>query len=160
MLITQASDEPSGSSLHETPSDINLLEDSLGYAIKRAQVRVYEILFSILGPDALSPGRMTALCIIGNQPGVNQTELAEMLGITRAGAVKVIDTLQQLGYVERHAIPGNRRSYALAATDKGLAELKRLTQLNRQCEQAISSQLSAQERQTLLALLEKVAVSG
>src|SRR5690606_19790853 len=127
-------------------------------AIKRAQVRVYEILFGILGPDALSPGRMTALCIIGNQPGVNQTELAEMLGITRAGAVKVIDTLQQLGYVERHAIPGNRRSYALAATEKGLAELKRLTELNRRCEQAISTQLTAHERQTLLELLEKVAV--
>lgn len=121
-------------------------------------MRVYDVLFSIMGPDSLSPGRMTALCIIGNQPGVNQTELAEMLGITRAGAVKVIDSLQELGYIERHAIPGNRRTYALAATEMGLKELRRLTQLNRTIEAEISTRLTADERQTLMSLLAKVAV--
>jgi len=136
---------------------LDLLADSLGYAIKRAQVRTYEVLFGILGPDALSPGRMTALCIIANQPGVNQTVLAEMLGITRAGVVKVVDTLQSLGYVERRAIPNDRRSYALAITNEGRAELARLAALTRRYEEVIASRITQAERRLLIDLLEKIA---
>ena len=138
--------------------DIDLLKDSLAYEIKKAQVRSYEILFGLFGPDALSPGRMTALCIIGNQPGINQSALADALRVNRASVVKVIDALQSLGYVERQSIPDDRRSYALAVTPAGLEELKRLTELSRRYEEIVAAQLSASERKTLMSLLAKVAV--
>lgn len=137
--------------------DINLLHDSLAYEIKKAQVRTYEVLFEHLGPDALSPGRMTALCIIGTQPGINQSSLADALRVNRASVVKVIDALQSLGYVERQSIPEDRRSYALAVTPKGLEELRRLTQISRRFEQNVAAQLTARERKTLFRLLTKVA---
>jgi len=136
---------------------VDLQEDSLGYAIKRAQVRSYEVLFRVLGPDSLTPGRMTALSIVANQPGINQTVLAEMLGITRAGVVKVIDTLETRGYVERQAMPDDRRSYALVVTDAGFAELSRLNTLTRRYENLIASKLSPDERRLLMKLLDKVA---
>ena len=99
------------------PAELDLRQDSLGYAIKRAQVRTYEVLFATLGPDAISPARMTALSIIGAQPGINQSALAEQLRVTRPSMVKVIDSLEGLGLVERRAIPGDRRSYSLALTE-------------------------------------------
>jgi len=138
-------------------SFVDLQSDSLGYAIKRAQVRVYESLFRALGPDALTPGRMTALSIVGMQPGINQSVLAEMLGITRAGVVKVVDTLESLGLVERQVLPEDRRTYALVVTERGNEELRRLYALTRGYEAEISARLTPQERQTLLRLLEKVA---
>lgn len=137
---------------------VDLQRDSLGYAIKRAQVRSYEVLFSVMGPDSLTPGRMTALSIVATQAGINQTVLADMLGITRAGAVKVIDSLEKLGYLERNPMPDDRRSYALAVTEKGLAELKRLNVLNRQFEKRIATRFTDNERQLLMALLERVAL--
>lgn len=136
---------------------VDLQRDSLGYAIKRAQVRSYEVLFRVLGPDSLTPGRMTALSIVATQQGINQTVLAEMLGITRAGVVKVIDSLESLGYVERQAIPEDRRSYALAVTPAGYAELSRLNTLTRGYEKMIASKLTADERRLLMTLLDKVA---
>ncbi len=135
----------------------DLQRDSLGYAIKRAQVRTYEKLFHLLPANSLTPGRMTALSIIATQDGINQTVLAEMLGITRAGVVKVIDTLESLGFVERQPIPEDRRSHALVVTPQGYAELSRLNQLLRLHEQQIASNLSQDERDQLMSLLEKVA---
>lgn len=140
--------------------EINFLEDSLAYAIKQAQVRCYEILFRIYGPDALSPARMTALCIIGTQQGINQSALAELLRINRASVVKVIDTLESLGYVERQPTEQDRRSYALTVTEAGLGELKKLTQVTREYEKIVAAGLTAKERKTLMALLAKTAVSG
>lgn len=137
---------------------VDLQRDSLGYAIKRAQVRSYDVLFSVMGPESLTPGRMTALSIVATQPGINQTVLADMLGITRAGAVKVIDSLEALGYLERNSTPDDRRSYALGVTQKGLDELKRLNVLNRKFEKRIAQRLSPDERRLLMDLLERVAV--
>jgi DNA-binding MarR family transcriptional regulator len=137
---------------------VDLQRDSLGYAIKRAQVRSYDVLFMVMGPESLTPGRMTALSIIATQPGINQTVLADMLGITRAGAVKVIDSLEALGYVERNSMPDDRRSYALGVTQKGLDELKRLNVLNLEFEKRIAQRLSPDERQLLMSLLARVAV--
>lgn len=137
--------------------DIDLLQDSLAYEIKKAQVRCYEVLFEHFGPDALSPGRMTALCIIGTQPGINQSALADALRVNRASVVKVIDALQSLGYVERQSIPEDRRSYALAVTPAGLEELRRLTEVSRRYEEIVAAQLTRRERQTLFRLLAKVA---
>jgi len=137
--------------------DIDLLRDSLAYEIKKAQVRSYEVLFGLFGADALSPGRMTALCIIGNQPGINQSALADALRVNRASVVKVIDALQSLGYVERQSIPDDRRSYALAVTPRGREELRRLTALSRRYEDMIGAQLTGRERKTLIRLLAKVA---
>ncbi|GEM_PF-1358681 len=145
--------------LNEVPplSYVDLQRDSLGYAIKRAQVRTYGILFNVLGPDSLTPGRMTALSIIATQQGINQSILADMLGITRAGVVKVIDSLQAAGYVRRQPIPEDRRSYSLEVTEKGYSELRHLNLLLRKHEKQIATKLTARERKQLMALLEKVA---
>lgn len=147
----------SGDALGRPLSFQDLQNDSLGYTVKRAQVRTYEMLFGILGPDALSPGRMTALSIVATRSGINQSELAQMLGITRAGAVKVVDTLESLGFVERQKIPDNRRSYALVVTPAGLDELRRLSVLTQRYEEKIASRITKAERRQLMSLLDKIA---
>jgi len=137
---------------------MDITSDSLGYAIKSAQVRIYEKLFQVLGPNAISPARLTALNIVSLKPGINQTELAQQLRITRASVVKVVDSLESLGFVQRQAIADDRRSYALVATDLGKNELTRMRKLLQVYELAIASQLTAAERTKLMALLAKVAV--
>jgi len=138
-------------------NELDLLSGTLGYAIKRAQMRSYEVLFSILGPNALTPGRMTALSLIGMQPGITQSALAEQLKINRASVVKVIDALESLDFAERCATEGDRRSYSLRLTKRGNEELQKLHQQIDRYEKAISATLAAGERQLLMELLEKVA---
>lgn len=130
---------------------------TLGYALKRAQVRSYELFFAMMGPESISPARMTALSMVAAQPGISQSGLAERLAITRASVVKVVDNLESLGLIERAPTEGDRRSYALALTDEGHRELARLRGEIRCYEEKLASRLTANERDLLMGLLERVA---
>jgi DNA-binding MarR family transcriptional regulator len=148
----------SGGSVGGTRPDVDVLTGTLGYALKRAQVRSYEMFFSVVGADAISPGRMTALSLIGMEPGVTQSALAERLAISRAAMVKVIDALESRGFIERRATEGDRRSYALNLTAEGHQELNVLTHQIRAYEERLAANLSPDERAHLIALLEKVGL--
>ncbi|MDO8768697.1 MAG: MarR family transcriptional regulator [Burkholderiaceae bacterium] len=134
-----------------------LLKDSLGYAIKRTQVRCIEALYAVLPPD-LSPTRMSALSTIGANPGISQSALGEVLHIAPPSVVKVVDILERIGLVERRAAKTDRRIYALVLTDAGEDELKRCRTLVASYERDISSKLSATERRQLIELLSRVAI--
>lgn len=155
-----ASRQSAGTASESDPfADTDLLKDSLGYAIKCAQVRTYEMLFQMLGPKAITPARLSALSIISTRSGINQSELAAELRITRASVVKVIDTLESLGFVERRSIADDRRSYALVVTGPGKNELLGMRQRLTAYELAIASRLTTAERTQLMALLGKVAAT-
>lgn len=138
---------------------LDLVSKALGYAIKRAQVHAYELFFDFLGDNAISPARMTALSLIGTNPGITQSALAKMLGISRAGIVKVIDWLESLSLVERRAKQGDRRSNLLYLTTSGQDELNWLAEQSKQYENLLASRLTEEERAQLMTLLEKVTLS-
>lgn len=147
-----------GGSVQTARPSVDVLTGTLGYALKRAQVRSYEMFFSVVGADAISPGRMTALSLVGMEPGVTQSALAERLAISRAAMVKVIDALESRGFIERRATEGDRRSYALNLTKEGHQELNVLTHQIRAYEERLAANLSSEERSQLIELLEKVGL--
>lgn len=133
-----------------------MLDDSLGYAIKRAQIRCEDALVALL-PAELSPTRMTALATIEANPGITQSALGVALHIAPPSVVKVVDILERLGLVERQASPLDRRVYALVLTTAGVAELERCRVLVAQSEVEIASRLTRAERAMLIELLSRVA---
>jgi len=139
-------------------AEFDLLKDSLGYTLKLAQVRAYEMLYAALGPNAISPARITALSIVATQPGISQSMLADRLRISRPSVVKVVDMLESVGLIERQS-GADRRSYALALTPRGQKVLREIQARLRSYEQALTARLTPSERSQLMALLAKVAVS-
>lgn len=142
----------------EQTMEFDLLNGTLGYAIKCAQMRSVELLGEMITASGLTPAKMTALSLIGTESGISQSALAEKLSINRASVVKVIDTLELLGFVTRHPTPGDRRSYSLALTAEGKSRLGKLHAQVQEFERAIASNLSVAERRQLIRLLEKVAI--
>jgi DNA-binding MarR family transcriptional regulator len=147
----------SGSDGAVTSVPAGMLEDSLGWAIKRAQVRCEEALVALLPPD-LSPTRMTALATIEANPGITQSALGMALHIAPPSVVKVVDVLERLALVERRESPADRRVYALVLTDAGQAELQRCKAVVAQSELEIASRLTKAERAMLIELLSRVAI--
>lgn len=133
-----------------------MLEDSLGYAIKRAQVRCEEMLTPLLPAD-LSPTRMTALATIEANPGITQSALGVALHIAPPSVVKVVDVLERLGLVRRGESPSDRRIYALVLTDAGRAQLQSCHAVVAESEHRIASRLTKAERAMLIELLARVA---
>jgi DNA-binding MarR family transcriptional regulator len=131
--------------------------DSLGYVLRKAQVRSYDLFHEWLGESGLSPARVTALSIVASQPDINQASLARQLGISGPTALKLVDALEEAGLVRRLHVASDRRRYALALTSSGSDRMDQArTQLDAY-ERRLSQALSADERQQLIQLLERIA---
>lgn len=136
----------------------DILEELIGYAVRRAQLSIYEDFAASVGAEGLTPQRFSSLVIIGSNPGISQTRLAEVMGIARSGVVSIIDSFEESGLLARQD-SGDRRSYNLHLTREGERQLKKYKNAVRQHDERIAQQLSEDERQQLRALLGKLCVS-
>lgn len=132
-----------------------LLEDSVGYALRRALVRSDGAFAKYLAPP-MSPARLSALATVGVNPGINQSALGAMLNIAGPSVVKVIDDLESMGVLRRERME-DRRHFALLLTDRGVSELHRYQELVKTFEAEIATALTSDERKQLLHLLSKIA---
>ncbi|WP_420101914.1 MarR family winged helix-turn-helix transcriptional regulator [Bosea sp. (in: a-proteobacteria)] len=67
----------------------------------------------------LSIPQFDLLSTLTEREGISQSELAERLYVTKGNVSGLVDRLVQAGLVERRAIAGDRRSYAMHLTEEG-----------------------------------------
>lgn len=132
------------------------LDSLVGYAIRRAQILIYEDFLAALAPWEITPQRFSALTLIAKNTALKLTDLARILGIARSGAVQLVDHLQSMGYVTRQEVVGDKRAYALTLTPAGRRAHTGITRAVQAHDQRISAQLSEPERQALIALLGRL----
>lgn len=133
--------------------DYGVLDDLVGYALRRAQLRIYLDFFKALEPWDITPPRFSALTLIHCNPGLKLTDLAQAMGIARSGAVQVVRSLEKLGYVQRSDSSADRRAHALALSAAGLDAYKRIQAAIREHDARISSKLNEVEQGELRRLL-------
>jgi DNA-binding MarR family transcriptional regulator len=150
------SDKPSGAD-RDAGISLGLLPSLLGYALRRAQVAVFQNFTEVVGASELTPGQFGVLAVIDANPGLSQTQLGNALGIDRSTVVAVIDRLESRGLVARQPAPHDRRSHALHLSDGGKITLRRLTERVRAHERQIARDLSTEEQARLIELLRRVA---
>ena len=130
-----------------------MLPGLLGYRLRLAQQALFRDFAATVAE--LSPGRVGILMLIAGIPGVTQSRLAQAVSIERLTTVGVVHVLEGRGLVERRR-GADRRTNGLWLTAGGrslVARLKRRIQLH---ERRVAARLSAEEREQLLGLLEKL----
>lgn len=147
----------SGFDPHVPNIDYGVLDSLIGYAIRRAQIRIYEDFVASLAQWQITPPRFSALVIISRNPHLKLTELARILGIARSGAVLLVDALQEMNLVARRPAAGDRRAYSLVLTAAGRRTLEAATQAVIRHDAHVGSVLSEDEQATLKALLARLA---
>jgi len=136
--------------------DSGLLPELLGYHLRCAQVAVFQHLnASFRDLDVTAPQFGTLLLIEAN-PGVSQSSVADALRFDRSTLVQIIDRLERRGLVVRQMSPSDRRSNALRLTLAGTALLAELKERAFEHEDVMARNLSAEERKTLIRLLERI----
>ncbi len=136
--------------------EYGVLDALLGYGVRRTQIVMYEDFIASLAPWNITPPRFSSMVVIDRNPKLKLTELANVLGIARSGAVALIDSLEALGYVLRVPSPTDKRALGLELTDKGRADLAEIIQAVQAHDERMAHRLSPEERAQLLTLLGKV----
>ncbi|HEX6530744.1 MAG TPA: MarR family transcriptional regulator [Burkholderiales bacterium] len=126
----------------------------LGYRLRLAQQAVFRD-FGATVSD-LPPGRVGILLLIEANPGVTQSRLAHTVGLDRSTLVGVLHALQARELLERRR-GEDRRTNGLWLTRSGRTLVAGLKRRIRAHERRVAAALTAEERDQLLALLEKLA---
>lgn len=140
--------------------DMGSLDDSIGYRMRRAQIAIFQDIISAFAEADIRPAQFSVMVLIGQNPGLNQSEVAAALGIKRANFVALIDSLEARGLAKREPTATDRRSYALQLTEAGQSLLDDLQRVQAEHEARIVARIGAENRAMLLELLEAIAAGS
>src|ERR1700716_2310448 len=134
------------------------LSELLGYSLKRAQLKVFEDFLRCVAPLQLTPAQFSVMLLLDNNPGRNQTEIANTLGILRPNFVAMLDGLESRDLCARIRSSNDRRSHILMLTEKGRAVLARAKKLVATKHEArLNELLGSANRAALLTMLDTIA---
>ena len=134
------------------------LSELLGYSLKRAQLKIFEDFLRCVAPLQLTPAQFSVLLLLDKNPGRNQTEIANTLGILRPNFVAMLDSLESRDLCARIRSANDRRSHNLVLTDKGRAVLARARKLVAAKHEArLNELLGPANRAALLEMLTRIA---
>jgi DNA-binding MarR family transcriptional regulator len=163
MTVSRATDvvkaRPVGKEVDDAPPiELGELSEFLGYALKRAQLKIFEDFLRCMAPLQLTPAQFSVLFLLDRNPGRNQTEIANTLGILRPNFVAMLDGLESRDLCARLRSANDRRSHHLVLTDKGKAVLARAKKLVAAKHEArFNELLGADNRAALVEMLTRIA---
>jgi DNA-binding MarR family transcriptional regulator len=108
------------------------------------------------GPHGVTHMESKVLGYFGRQPGATQSELAQHSGRDKAQLARLIKGLRERGLLLAEPDAADRRNLQLTLSAEGQAVQRALRQQARKLSASAVAGFSAQERQTLLALLQRV----
>ncbi|WP_158970985.1 MarR family winged helix-turn-helix transcriptional regulator [Chachezhania sediminis] len=143
----------------ETAPDATLRQFS-GYVMKRAVAVVRNDINAALTPLGLRMFSFSALVVIVDNPGLRQAQLADALAVERPNVVSVLDDLQSRGLVRRGRAPGDKRAYALEATEAGQDLCRQALQVVTEHEARVTHGLDEGQRLALIRALSIMEQTG
>jgi DNA-binding MarR family transcriptional regulator len=135
-------------------------EAHLGYLLKHAQLRFFELGAVALAPLGINGREAAVLRAIDAGPPVSQGEIARAMDVDRTTMVALIDDLQLKGLVQRRQDPDDRRKNVVELTGAGRGAVQQAAEAAGQAERDFLGPLSAAEaaqfKKTLRTLLGRV----
>ena len=102
----------------------------------------------------LSRSKRRALLLLANVPSMRVGDLAEQLGLTSAGATRMLDNLEAQEYATRSRMPlADQREVYIALTETGREALTQANAVYLARISASATRLTLEERNTLAGLL-------
>ena len=135
--------------------DLGVLNERLGYFVRRAQVWVFQDFIRRLSSLDISPAQYSVLVVISANSGLSQSELAATLGIERARLVRLLHRLEKRGLTQRLPSSADGRRHALRLTRDGQKLLTRAKALAAQHELALKEKVGTERYRVLIEALRE-----
>ena len=132
------------------------MTDSLGFLINDTARLYRRTLDSTLRDLGLTSLQWRTVARLRREPGMRQSELADLLEVEPITLSRMIDRLADGGMVCRKPDPNDRRAWNLYLTDKADSLIRQLQVEANHVEDRALAGLSPDERQVLAGLVERV----
>jgi len=101
-------------------------------------------------------GKISTILLVGANPGLRPSVLAHFIRKDRSAMGKLLDQMEQAGFIEQKVSRVERRARELFLTEKGRSIVQRVRDVIKRQDNEFFAMLSPVEREILLGLLRKV----
>ena len=143
-----------------TEIDTSYLESLMGYNARRAALAIIGSFLEHMAVYDLRPVDFSVLSLITHNPGITSRQLCSALSILPPNLVGMINALQERGLIARRPHPHDGRATGLHLTPMGQTLMRDAEQTASELEAQATSRLSANERKTLMRLLQKIYIKA
>ncbi|WP_298015788.1 MarR family transcriptional regulator [uncultured Castellaniella sp.] len=126
-----------------------------GHLLRRAQQISASIFHDEIG-NLITPMQYAVLCVVLDNPHVDQVSMAGLAAIDTSTAASVATRLEEKGLLLREVDPADRRQRRLSLTRAGRDLLVEVNGGIARLHQRIFEKFSAQEEAQFMSLLEKL----
>ena len=119
----------------------------------RSLRRYYDRRASALG---VTTAQWRVLAWLGHSPGLKQVELAERLDVEPITAGRMVDRLEEAGFVERQPDPVDRRAWRLVLTAKAGPIIAKLTDLAEEMSDEAFADFDTEELEVMRTRLARM----
>ena len=146
-----------GHSVARSPAAVSVvLEDLIGYNLRRADVAMHQNFAKLMRPLALKEVEYSILQLAAQSGGLSQRELCESLAVSPPNMVGLLVAMEARSLIGRVRSTRDRRVQLVTATQQGMELLARANQAVLELDDVLASRLSADERRLLRGLLQKI----
>jgi DNA-binding MarR family transcriptional regulator len=132
------------------------LNDILGLRIRLAHGAVYRHFAETFADLDLTQKQVSALWLVGDNPGISQIDLGGRLRMDRATTMTIVNRLQERAYLRRERSVSDGRKQALYLTLAGASALEEAKRCIGEHEAWLKSRFSADEVEILVEMLARI----
>jgi len=130
------------------------------YLIRRLQMISTAIIAEEFEDEEMPVSQWSVLTILENHPEVDQSRLAEIVGIDKTNTGRLVDQLEAKGLVERRPNDSDRRVWMLRCTPLGHKIRKRLRPRALATQERLLSCLEPAHREFFIDLMSQVVMAN
>ena len=137
------------------------LTEVVSHLLRRAHFRAEEIFSGRAGQLGLTPRQKALLITAYQNPGANQSLLADRIAIDRNSFAEMLARMLKAGFLERRRAPQDARSNQIFITGKGIEAVKRIMPVDRLVEAEVIGPLPPEYRPLFIKCLRMmVGIDG
>lgn len=142
--------------LFDSAFDYGQLPSLTGFLFRKASLLDFSRFEDAVGDKAITPLRYSVLEVVGANAGLQQVQLAAILGLSKPAATLAIDFWQSRDCITRRQDRKDRRSHGVYLTETGERTLAELQDVVSRHDRQLTVSLSPGELQDLHKLLQKI----
>lgn len=136
--------------------DTSFLRSLAGYNARRAALHIIDVVMQRMATLDLKVVEFSVLSLLAHNTGLTSRHVCAALSIMPPNLVALVAALERRGLIERRPHPSDGRAMGLYLTKAGQALTAEAESIVGQAELDATAGLTAAERKTLMALLQKV----